>query len=194
VGIDGNDDTAQVVAHNFPSLSVTPVEGPRRGLGANLNGLIKQAAADGYSLLFQLDDDHILMKPLDLKPHVEYLLAEASQESVRDWVAWIRLMGIGAHRYTATLDQRYWLVHWDSPELYIPSNRPHLKHILFHTYFGLYPEDKRLAETEEGFCHTCHDKAVTYYGTAKPRVAVPLNSESETAWEHIGVSWQGEGL
>ena len=78
---------------------------------------------------------------------------------------------------------------------------PHLKHRRFHDYFGLYPEGMKLGETEEAFCHQCKRKVALWNkrkdkkedDAAPPYVAVPLNSDSETAWMHVGDSWQAKG-
>lgn len=173
-------DDGSIPYHNTAN-DVEVLRGPQRGLGANLNMLIRYAGDD---LLFQMDDDHHLHAPLYLTPHADRLLTV-------DEDGWIRLMQVGSHHYTATLEGRYWRVLWNSPELYIPSNRPHLKHPRFHRHFGLYPEGLRLGATEEGFCHHCKTIATRMGG---PAVLVPLDSTSEYGWDHVGDSWQGHGL
>lgn len=185
VGNDGDDNLAEVLGPPGYLANVRVLQGPKRGLGANLNMLYR---AHEYPLILQLDDDHILKRDLNLKQHAEYLLEHTD-------AGWIRLMGIGAHNYTARLQGVYWYVRWDSQELYIPSNRPHLKHRRFHEYFGLYPEDVKLWQTEEGFCHLCRDIAEkqAQHSPVAPSVLVPLNSESESAWDHVGASWQDKG-
>jgi len=193
VGVDGNDDPTwnmleRIIVDGIPVNAYT---GPHRGLGTNLNMLIGKAQSD---FLFQLDDDHHLLEPLNLDKHVRQLIEN-------DDAGWIRLMGIGGHSYQASLRGTYWYIDWNSHgdySLYIPSMRPHLKHRRFHQYYGMYPEGKKLGETEEAFCHQCIDtynarKYNTTEGEA-PFVLVPLNSNSETAWAHVGDSWQGKGL
>lgn len=206
IGNDG-DEVIKYLAEALPSSNllsrISALVGPRRkyaksnkftGLGANLNMLIKHVKA--FDLMFQLDDDHHLVQPLWLDPHVVELLDN-------DNIGWIRLMGVSHHHYTATLEGHYWQIHWGSEgpySLYIPSNRPHLKHRRFHDYFGLYPEGMKLGETEEAFCHQCKrtwelwDNNIEHEADfVPPCVAVPLNSESETAWMHVGDSWQSKG-
>ena len=169
------------------------LSGPRKqelpknecGLGANLNMLLHKAIEDGMKLFFQMDDDHVLKVPLDLNQHVEKLLTDED-------VGWIRLMNIGGHKYEATLVGIYWQIHWDSPELYIPSNRPHLKHIRFLSTFGFYPVGKTLGETEEGYCHQCKDIAKKFKYKV-PYVLVPLGVRTEDSWDHVGDSWQRKG-
>lgn len=179
IGMDGNDDTEARIKTLFPDVHCLP--GPKRGLGANLNRLLKFSSE---SYFIQMDDDHILLSPLDLNKHMERLQSHFDD-------GWIRLMGIGSHHYAADLDGDYWRVRWDSPELYIPSNRPHLKKRAFHEHYGYYPENIPLGATEEGFCGRCKEIALSSGG---PAVLVPLNSQSETQWDHIGDSWQLKGL
>lgn len=180
---DSTDDRmpeTRAQIENLPRLSY--VRGPHRGLGANLNALLRRSA--DYDLLLQMDDDHQLNQLLDLNEHARKLLEDES-------AGWIRLMGIGFHRYIADLNGHYWRVRWNSPELYIPSNRPHLKHRRYHEHYGMYPEGLTLGQTEEIFCHQCIDRGRRSDG---PAVLVPLNSMSETAWEHVGDSWQAKGF
>jgi len=202
----GNDGDESVRHHilGFKLGSDTLVrigvyDGPRRtykdsnrfaGLGANLNMLIDRAYKWDIDYLFQMDDDHHLVKPMDLDPHMVQLMDHED-------AGWIRLMGISHHHYTATLKGHYWYVHWDSEgdySLYIPSNRPHLKHRRFHDFYGMYPEGKKLGVTEETFCHQCRNVWRKCAEDANPpSVLVPLNSNSESAWKHVGESWQSKG-
>ena len=161
----------------------TLIEGPHQGLGANLNYLLMLTS--GYDLVMQMDDDHHLRKPLDLTTHAAHLRTNAQAGAVR-------LMGVGGHRYTASLEGDYWRLHWDGPELYVASNRPHLKHARFHAAYGGYPEGMRLGATEEAFCHQCKDAAKALGSTA-PAVYVPL-CQDDSAWSHVGDSWQLRGL
>jgi len=198
VTVDGTDDTMQVLQKltSDHSMDIRIMPGARMlgrklngYLGTNLNTLVSTAMADGFEYLFQMDDDHILLKPMYLNPHCNKL---ASDESA----GWIRLMGVGAHKYTADLEGSYWKIRWDSGECYIPSNRPHLKHIRFIKLFGLYPENKKLGETEEGYCHKCIDIAKAYKEEDMkllPHVLVPLGFDTESSWDHIGDSWQLKG-
>ena len=175
----GNDHS-QPIDILYPAVKI--FNNPTGSLGANLNRLIKAAIADGYEYLFQLDDDHILNEQIDLTPHIAALN--------RGDIGWVRLMGVDAHNYTATLKDGYWLVDWGSAELYITSNRPHLKRADFHDYFGFYPEGKKLGQTEEQFCNQAKDVARDYGGKF---VAVPL-TYNDKMWDHVGHSWQGKGF
>lgn len=177
VGFDGDEEVGKMFSGD---RDVVTMPGPRNGLGANLNRLIGAAESD---FILQLDDDHVLCEPLMLDRHIDRLSRDSS-------VGWIRLMGVAYHDYYGFMDGEYWRVLWSSPELYIPSNRPHLKHRRFHDYFGLYKEGVKLAETEEEFCSRCKAKAKV----DAPDVLIPLDAVSERGWTHSGKSWQILGM
>lgn len=181
---------------NCDHVIIFPMTGQREpGLGANLNFLINIARKKDIYYYLQMDDDHHLLDRLPLHRHINYMI-----ENILDGAAWVRLMGIGFHDYTARLHAHYWWVSWDSiggTALYIPSNRPHLKHWSFHEFYGLYPEGLKLGETEEHWCHQCRNKAHMHFEEhgdydGIPHVLVPLNPEpdSERGWAHVGDSWQ----
>jgi glycosyltransferase involved in cell wall biosynthesis len=208
VGVDGDDNTAETLnSIRLPGgRGLVVLDGPRRqglsdtGLGANLNMLM---AASQDDIVIQMDDDHHLVSPLNITPHVKHLTGKSTplpgcKSFSSEAAGWIRLMGVGFHSYTATLRGMYWYVHWDSVgeySLYIPSNRPHIKHRRFHKHYGKYPVNMKLGETEEAFCHQCRNKANEHVGDRWeiPHVLVPLNSQSETAWKHVGHSFQTQG-
>lgn len=183
IGNDGEPfSAAQKTFLNFADITI--LDAPKRGLGANLNHLIN---ATTEPLILQLDDDHILDKPLDLDRHAA-MLESNPQAGV------IRLCLIAGHHYFASLDgSSYWWLAWTSPELYLCSNRPHLKRRDFHAFAGLYPENVKLGETEEGFCHQAKDRA-SALDYVCPSVLVPLDVLTESSWQHVGDSWQAKGL
>ena len=174
IGIDGDLSTGKMMA-GYSDIVAIP--GPNNGLGANLNRLINSTSDD---LLFQLDDDHQLLTPIELDKHVR-------QFEIDPQAGWVRLMGVAYHDCIAKLKGDYWYIYWESPELYITSNRPHLKHRRFHDHYGLYPEGTKLGESEEGFCKQCKEKAKE---DGRIRVLVPVN---DVRWDHIGESWQLKG-
>jgi glycosyltransferase involved in cell wall biosynthesis len=183
IGVDGEDDTVDKIVelknkYNWGDINI--VLGPGRGLGANLNNLINITDEE---LLLQMDDDHILVKSLNINPFVHTLLTDEN-------IGFVRLMGIKGHNYMAALSQTYWVISWACNEVYIPSNRPHLKHRRFHTHYGMYPENVTLGLTEEGFCANCRHIASTIGG---PSVVIPLDIPTESGWEHVGESWQLKG-
>ena len=185
VGVDDDDprDT-NAEFYYLPGRSlVTLLPGPKRGLGANLNMLIVETKEE---LILQLDDDHILARPLNLDRHAEELMTNEK-------AGWIRLMGVEGHRYEAKLLGRYWKVYWDSQDLYIPSNRPHLKHRRWFDTFPRYPEGLKVGETENEYCRNCKEIAIGL-GYYAPHVLVPLDCGSEEGWDHVGESWQKRGL
>jgi hypothetical protein len=177
-----------IVSEDGPNLpfigldNVRVVKGPGRGLGANLNSLI---ALGNYDVMLQGDDDNWLTAPLVLDEHVRFLLEEPL-------AGWIRLQYVANHNFRATLREHYWWIDWDSPELYITSNKVHLKHRRFHAAFGMYPENLNLAETENNFCHQC--KRIAKNAGRHAQVLVPVNVQTETLWRHVGDSWQKKGL
>ena len=184
-------DTDSEIAGRETNFEVQVIRNePRLGLGANLNMLLQTAQAQGIEYAIQMDDDHILVKPLDIARHVAYL--------EKDKLAgWIRLMQVGSHKFIATLEDYYWRVSWLSDELYITSNRPMLKAISrFHSMYGYYAEGLKLGLTEESFCHQCKDIALARKYTDLPTVdvLVPLDTLTESSWEHIGDSWQLKGF
>lgn len=184
VSDDSSPDLAAQTHQAVELRAVSYFVGPHNGLGANLNYLHRLARDAGWFLTFQMDDDYWLNAPLDLTPHAKKLIDDPT-------VGVIRLMGIAGHHYVAHLRQGYWHIRWDSPELYIASNRPHLAHSRFYVAYGLYPEGLRLGHTEEAFCHQCRD---IYRDVGGPDVVIPLDVPTESAWMHVGDSWQLKGL
>jgi hypothetical protein len=73
-----------------------------------------------------------------------------------------------------------------SHALYLYSNGPHLKHIRFHAVYGMYPEGKRLGETEEAYAHTVKDRMKL---PDAPAIAI-TPAFIPMLWDHIGVSFQ----
>lgn len=180
VADDGSTDETHEIATSYGDLVVTP----RGGLGANTNAGLR-VALDHTDLVFQLQDDMRLLKPLDLTPHAQWLLSHSQD-------GYIRLWGVGGHRYRAELDERYWRVDWHSDELYIASDRPHLKHRRFHEAVGFYPEGLLTAVTEEVWCHQAKDTG----RRGAPAVLVPHALDVEQNFEHIGYHsrWRDQGL
>lgn len=196
VGEDSTDPEEYFGA-NLLEKSPVPISIHRHdhnlGLGANLNWLLKANPRNDFVL--QMDDDHWLVQPLDITPHVKKLMEDET-------AGCIRLMGIGGHSYTATLGRDlYWRISWESAEVYIASNRPHLKSISrFHGQYGFYPEGEKLGVTEEMFCHNCIDRAKLnlIQGMRTVDVLIPLDVPTETGWQHNehhgAISWQARGF
>lgn len=186
VADDGSDDGTPVRVRLLHEDAVI-VQSNRVGLGANTNAGLR-AAFEYSPFVLQLQDDMHLRCHLDLHPHVEKLRDDPAAGFVRLW-------GVGGHRYTATLDGNHWRVSWNSDELYIPSDRPHLKHRRFHDAFGYYPEGLPTAATEEAWCHQAKNIARERLADGVPHVLVP-QQETERTWEHMhwGDRWRDKGL
>lgn len=184
---DGSTDGTHEMIDSLrdAGLDAVLVASNRNGLGANTNAGLR-AAFHMTDLVLQLQDDMFLQHHLDLTAHVDRLLSHPDD-------GFIRLWGVGGHRYTATLDGSYWRVSWESDELYIPSDRPHLKHRRFVEAAGYYPEGFPTAATEEVFCHQAKNAA---RAGGVPFVLVPhaLDVESNFSHEGWGQRWRDVGL
>lgn len=190
VGCDGTDDTPAMLSG---LQGVTVLSNPSGGIGSNLNRLIKAARATGHEYFISLDDDHHLVAPLNLDRHVAKLMTDPS-------AAWIHLLMEARHddhfdsyQFTASLDRaHYWRVHWDSPEHFIMSFRPHLFHQRFLDVFGYLPEGLTTGRTEWEYA-----AQVKRVGPESGlNVLVPLIAHGAETWEHNnnGVSWNKMGL
>jgi GT2 family glycosyltransferase len=184
VADDGsNDGTQQMLASDHPDVHL--VQSLRLGLGGNTNAGLR-AAFELSDLVGSLQDDMHLLCTLDLDKHVQKLQEDPS-------AGFIRLWGVAGHQYIARLDQQHWRIAWDSPELYIPSDRPHLKHRRFHLAYGFYPEGRSTGDTEEAWSHQCRAIALSQGG---PDVLVPHALDIESNFFHAGegIRWRDQGL
>lgn len=185
VADDGSDDGTQaMLREEFPQVVV--VQSARSGLGANTNAGLRECWRHADYVL-QLQDDMHLNAHLDLHPHVELLRDVPS-------FGFVRLWGVGGHHYEGRLEGNYWRIYWHSPELHIPSDRPHIKHRRFHEFYGMYPEGLKTAQTEAAWCHQCKDRAGQM--GRQLDVAVPLGVDTERSWDHMewGRRWRDQGL
>lgn len=182
VGNDGDplDEAWKKSVEDVPA-EIIVFDVPTGSLGANLNRLLENSG----DLIMQMDDDHWLIRPMVLDRCVEFLYSEPR-------AGWIKLMGVASHRYIGYLEGMFWRVDWESPEVYIPSNRPHLKRKKFHEKYGYYASDLKLGQTEENFCHRCID--ASRLNVEKLYVYVPLDIKTESSWDHVGASWQLKGM
>ena len=206
IGDDG-DDTERLAFYFSKEAAMrlgTPmaqvIHGPKRGLGANLNMLLKATKTD---IVLQIDDDHQLTEDLDISYHLN-TLAHPPYNLPR--IGWIRLyMGqkrdydnwMTYYKFLGRTIGPYWWLYPSHGELYVASNRPHLKLVSMHTeHYGWYPEDVKLGETETAFCHQYAER----YTEDKPGIVVPMFLQE--CWDHVtgegsehqGQSWQKEGL
>ncbi len=194
IGDDSTDPEEIISSGYFPDTYCTVLPGPKRGLGANLNMLLREVKTD---LVLQLDDDHWLDALLDLDQYASDLRNDDFN------MGWIRLF-LGEvedvynlksyYKFRAANYGPYWYIDTESPTLYIASNRPHLKKVEMHrSHFGWYRESETLGKTEEAFCHE--------YKTAKrhqawqetPWITIPMFNLQLNQWRHVGDSWQKRG-
>lgn len=186
---DGSTDGTQdmIASLAMPDgWALTLVQNHRRMMGGNTNaGLYHAFTMTDYVL--QLQDDMQLTQSLDLHPHIDKLHDDPT-------AGFIRLWGVGGHAYHGAMEGNYLRVWWHSPELHIPSDRPHVKHRRFHNYFGFYPEGLPSAETEATWCHQC--KARSGANSIQMDVLVPVGTETERNWVHQcwDQRWRDQGL
>jgi glycosyltransferase involved in cell wall biosynthesis len=182
VADDGSTDGTHEL---LEQMDIEPVVTQRGGLGANTNAGLR-AAWEVSPLAFVSQDDMFLNCTLDLDKHVQKLQDDPMAGFVRLW-------GVAGHQYVARLDQQYWRIDWRSPELYIPSDRPHLVHRRFHDAYGYYPTGRATGDTEEAFCHQCRAGALTSGG---PDVLIPHGEDVERNFSHMceGSRWRDQGL
>lgn len=173
------------------------------GWGRNVNTGLRMIQED---IIFFLEDDYVLEMEFDLRIGVGLLATKSN-------VGMLRYRGTAGshlvmHQFEGDLsnyksDSAFpseWLegsgsVPWKvtylqidggSPDLWIYSNGPHLKHRRFHEFYGLYPEGVRLGETEERFAHQVKD-LMMHEGA--PGIAI-LPDWVVMRWDHIGKSYQ----
>lgn len=185
VADSGSDDgTQQMLTETYPD--VTLIQNHGTTMGANTNAGLR-ACLSIADYVLQLQDDMHLLTTLDLHPHIERLRDDET-------CGFIRLWGVGGHRYEGRLEGNYWRVYWHSDELYIPSDRPHVKHRRFHQHYGMYPEGLTTAVTEDAWCHQCKNRAGA--DGVQIDVFVPQNADTEKSWEHVGWNqrWRDVGI
>ncbi len=198
IGDDGDDlkikDSIGFHLVGDRSMPVQFLDGPKRGLGANLNMLLEKVETD---IVLQMDDDHLLSKPLDI---TQYVIDMRNPEFN---MGWIRLfLGEPAdvynlktyYKFKAASYGPYWYVDTESPTLYLASNRPHLKRVDMHRkHFGWYLENVKLGKTEEGFCHQYKTTKKNQRWNETPWVTIPMFNLEIGHWLHVGESWQKRG-
>ena len=139
---DGSDDgTAEMLA-GVPRRCARIVQ--PAAWGANANAGVRAALARADYVL-QLRTTCTCSPHLDMHPHIERLRDDPT-------CGFIRLWGVGGHRYEVAGGQTSGACSGIATRLYIPSDRPHVKHRRFHEHYGLYPEGTPTAHTEEAWC------------------------------------------
>jgi hypothetical protein len=95
----------------------------------------------------------------------------------------------GYYKFTARLHGHYWRLLPNTTELYLTSNRPHLKKKQFHTEaYGLYTPGLKLGRTEVDFCK--HFMDVRKEEPEGMDVFIPMYPPTEDTWAHVGESYQ----
>lgn len=167
------------------------------GWGANANNVLRQVKDD---YVFFIEDDYVLKYPIDLRvgvamlekmPHVGMLRYRGTagmhvvnhqfEVDISDYVA-------GHHDGEGVEGKvTYMLLDSGSPDLWLYSNGPHLKHRRFHDFYGVYPEGIPLGETEERYAHQVKDGM-----KRQGAFAIAIQPEFVTMrFQHIGKSYQG---
>lgn len=192
VGDDSDDDNLVFLPESHTVESTFPIQywrnKERLGLGGNLNKLVEMAGPE-TEFAIAMDDDHRLVKPLDITPYVNRLQSDPT-------AGWVRLMGTDSHKLTAHLEGAFWRVSWFSPELYITSFRSHLFKLKdWWTMYGPYPVTEKIGQCEEQYNHICIDIARERVLQNVPTldVLVPLVAP-ENCWSESGHSWQLQGF
>lgn len=178
----------------------------RGGWGANVNNglhLIKE------EFILFVEDDYVLARELPLWAYIAFMQARTN-------IGMLRLRGTSGshmiyHQFEAdisefiedtltfkegpfALENRMTYLQLDSGshDLWLYSHGPHLKRRSFHRAHGLYPEGRRLGETEEVFAHVVKDNMRTRpYET--PAIAI-FPDWLFMQWDHIGTTFQGTEL
>jgi len=193
IGNDGDDFDPKYLLSDRGEIRI--YKGPGRGLGANLNMLLSKVETP---LVMQLDDDHHLIDHLDITDYARDLFTEELN------IGWIRLfMGeekdaynLGKYyKFKAANYGPYWYLDVEGPELYLASNRPHIKHMRFHWVYGMYDQSVKLGQTEVRWC--ANYKAMRREQpewNIMPWVVIPMFGLNLGQWMHVGDSWQKKGL
>lgn len=169
------------------------------GWGYNVNHGLVNCQTD---YVFFIEDDYLLMRPLDLRLGVA-LLEE------KPHIGMVRYRGTAGdtpvfHQFEC--DVTKYLPDWreavspiggkltylqfngGSPTAYIYSHGAHLKHRRFHAFYGLYPEGRKLGHTEESFA--LNVKTMMNEQPDKAPGVVILPEWIPMWFDHVGISYQ----
>lgn len=167
------------------------------GWGINVNNGLSNADTD---FVYFTEDDYVPTTPIPLDVATAVMLTKTDlgmirfrgtagshivyhgfETDIRDYLPDYQ-SGTGAVPGKIT----YLQLDSGSPDLYLYSNGPHLKHRRFHDFYGLYPTGIKLGQTEEFYAHTVKDKMKE--GGA-PAIAI-LPEWVNMRYDHIGQSYQ----
>jgi LmbE family N-acetylglucosaminyl deacetylase len=153
----------------------------RRGYGGSYN-MATQILHGDYDLIFPIEDDWQLLKPLDLGP-----IAKAIEESNGE----IRCVRLGYLGFTAELrgklvysaNQLFLLFDPTSPEHHVFAGHPRLETVDFERGIGPWPENLRAGDVEWEVTHRYPARV----GVVWPLdLAIPAGQVAGNLFGHIG--------
>jgi glycosyltransferase involved in cell wall biosynthesis len=171
------------------------------GWGGNANRALSWSDAP---FVFQIEDDYVLTKRLDL-------LAAVATMVIKPEIGMLRFRGVAGDHVILHLMEAdispiipgycegvglpgkltYMLLDSGSPALYLYSHGAHLKRANFHAFYGYYPEGLKLGATEESYAHIVKDKMRS--DPFSPVIAIQPDWIA-MHFDHIGVSYQHSAL
>lgn len=169
------------------------------GWGANVNHGLTQVSTD---YVFFIEDDYYATTTINLDAMVALMEMQAN-------IGMVRARGIAGTQILALLNEAdvsdflpewrdgqgvvgklaYWQLSSGSATPYVYSNGPHLKHRRFHEFYGEYPTDRKLGETEESYAHMVKDAMATRWQDGAPAIAI-LPLDVIMWFDHVGDSYQ----
>lgn len=121
--------------------------------GANANQAWEAAHAIS-TLSFWLEDDWELSRELDLRPYADLLMDDERFGMIR-----LGYLNLGMAGLTLGHAGRlYWWLNRESPEAYVFTGHPSLRHRRFREAYGPYTEGRRPGETELDYCWSFRTK------------------------------------
>lgn len=181
VGVDDEDPRAAEEGLKKFSPQVVPLLGSSGSLGANVNRCIRFLANSGIELHMGMDDDHWLVGKLWMDAHLSKMQEDGSAGRIHLMMDATGDEHFDHYKFRATMmADRYWHVHWDSPERFMTSFRPHLVHQRWWDRFGMLPEGLNPGETEWFYSGHVKDNGLR----SQLEVLVPLRANGFETWMH----------
>lgn len=169
------------------------------GWGANVNNGLAAVTTD---YIFFTEDDYQPTAPISLDAMVALMEKQPN-------IGLVRARGIAGTQVLGLLNEadiseylpdwqdgvgvpgklNYWQLSSGSATPYLYSNGPHVKHTRFHEFYGLYPTDGLLGETEERYAHTVKDAMAGRWQEGAPAIAI-LPADVLMWFNHVGKSYQ----
>lgn len=142
--------------------------------GANANRAWQEAAKVSRLTLF-LEDDWELRSELDLRPFADLLMEDERFGMVRLGYLNLGMAGLtfGSHGHL------YWWLNRQSPEAYVFTGHPSLRHQRFWDAYGPYTEGRQPGETEL-------DMAWQFRTREGPGIVWPAELGANGLFGHIG--------